>query len=122
MKRSEKRRCKIWRDYWHGKAEEILQWDSCYIKEKYWRVDCTYYWDRQGVQDRLFNEVEFPSEDHCQYCNRGGTQYRMEYWWIVHLCWRCMIIDTIYLFFKKVKRWISESLKSLKDLTTHHTD
>ena len=122
MKRSEKRRCNIRRKYWYCKAQEILKWDSCYIKEKYWRVDCSYFWERQWVQDRLLNEVEYPSEDHCQYCNHKGTQYWMEYWWIVHLCRKCALIDTIYLFFKKVKKWILESLKGLKGLITHHID
>lgn len=123
MKRKDYRLWETRRNYWYNKAQDILQWDSCYIKEKWWRVDTSYFWDRPGVQDRLLDEVEWPSEVHCQICNSGATQHWTEdHWWVVHYCLRCLIIDKTYLFLMKIKRWILGSLKSLRDLITHHTD
>lgn len=78
-------------------ADEILQWDQCYCKEKYWRFDTTYYWDRPWVCDRLLEEVEQESEQCCQSCWEHRPQIWTDTWWIEHFCPGC------YMRIKKIK-------------------
>lgn len=88
------------KDKWWKKfraiADDILQWDRCYCKEKYWRFDTSYYgtidgWRREWVQDRLHKEVENESEKCCQLCARHRYQVWVDWWWIEHYCIICLI-------------------------------
>lgn len=70
-----------------------------YCKEKWWRFDCEYYWNKPKVWDRLI-KIERDSELCCMKCWEMKRQYWTNDWWIRHYCLKCYIIHYIPTYIK----------------------
>ena len=61
-----------WRDKFYSKAIDII-WEevefNASFKEKYWRFDTSYWWNKPWAQDKLL-ELETESEHCCKRCAR----------------------------------------------------
>lgn len=96
-------------DYRYNKMHELaeINWENVYLKEKYWRMDSSFY---GGVSEILFEtmqDYETLSEESCMYCNKHCKQYRThEDSRLIHLCLPCLIGDKITILLEKViRRW-----------------
>jgi hypothetical protein len=83
-----------------------IVWDedafNFYYKEKYWRFDVEYRWDKPWVQDKLF-DMEIESENCCQRCAKHRYQKWTNWWRIEHWCIPCYIYMLFNRIIKKLK-------------------
>lgn len=96
-------------DFWYNKMKELaeINWHTVYLKEKYGRMDFSFY---EGASDLLYEtmeDYEALSEESCMYCNRHCKQYwTHEDSWLIHLCLPCLIGDKITILLEKIiRRW-----------------
>lgn len=96
-------------DYRYNKMKELaeINWKDVYLKEKYWRMDFSFY---EGASELLYEtmeDYERLSEESCMYCNKHCKQYwTHENSWLIHLCLPCLIGDKITILLEKViRRW-----------------
>lgn len=98
-----------WRDKFYSKAIDII-WEevafNAYFKEKYWRFDTSYWWDKPWIQDKLL-ELEDESEKCCQKCGKHRYQIWKRQWRVEHFCIPC------YIRFR-LERFINIAKKKLK--------
>lgn len=97
----------LWWKKFSEEANKIVWEDWHYFKEKYWRFDTTYYWGRPWVQDILY-ELELESEETCQRCAKRWRQFRTDWWWIEHWCWKCYLILLIKRWWYRFKKHINK--------------
>ena len=98
-----------WTNFREHKMGELaeINWHTVYLKEKYGRMDFSFY---EGPGDLLYEtmeDYEVLSEESCMYCNRHCKQYRThEDSWLIHLCLPCLIGDKITILLEKIiTRW-----------------
>lgn len=94
------------REHKMGELAEI-NWHTVYLKEKYGRMDFSFY---EGPSDLLYEtmeDYEALSEESCMYCNRHCKQYwTHEDSWVIHLCLPCLIGDKVTILLEKIiTRW-----------------
>lgn len=94
----------VWRVKFYKQAVDLVWKDDTdhYFKEKYWRFDTSYWWDKPGVQDKLL-ELEEESEKCCQKCGKHRYQIWKRRWRVEHFCIPCYIRFRLERFINKVK-------------------
>lgn len=95
----------IWADYWYNKMKKLadINWYEVYLKEKYGRMDFSFYNGASNIMYETMEDYEVASEESCMYCNK----HRKQYWthedsWVIHLCLPCLIGDKITILLEKI--------------------
>ena len=79
------------------------------LKEKYWRMDASFYdWCSEKQLDNML-AMEEESECHCMYCNKKRKQiWTHEDSWVIHLCIPCLILDKITILLERIIKWLEK--------------
>lgn len=97
-----------WADYWYKTMTELaeINWESVYLKEKYWRMDFSFYGWASDILYETMEDYEAMSEESCMYCNKRCKQHwTHEDSWLIHLCLPCLILDKLTMLLEKIIRW-----------------
>ena len=96
-------------DFRYNRMHELaeINWESVYLKEKYWRMDFSFYGWASDILYETMEDYEAMSEDSCMYCNKRCKQHwTHEDSWLIHLCLPCLIGDKITILLEKIiRRW-----------------
>lgn len=93
----------------YDKMKELaeINWEEVYLKEKYWRMDFSFYGGPSEILYETMQDYETLSEESCMYCNKHCKQYRThDDSWVIHLCLPCLIGDKITILLERIiRRW-----------------
>lgn len=79
------------------------------LKEKYWRMDASFYDICSEKQLNKMLAMEEESENCCMYCNRKCKQiWTHEDSWVIHLCISCLILDKITILLERIIKWFED--------------
>lgn len=94
-------------DYWYNTMKELaeINWEQVYLKEKYGRMDFSFYGGASNILYETMQDYESLSEESCMYCNKHCTQHwTHEDGWVIHLCLPCLIGDKITILLERIIR------------------
>lgn len=102
-------------EFRYNKMTELaeINWETVDLKEKYWRMDASYSWYSELLEETM-DDYEALSEESCMYCNKHCKQYwTHEDSWLIHLCLPCLIGDKITILLERIiRRWRKRNDKS----------